>query len=213
MFRTPRAGDLVPKNDLTTRDLGRFGAFSDGVLAIAITLLVLNFRLPDVDGSKLPSALLHLWPDLLSYALSFAVVGRFWIVHHRIFSGLGAVDGALVTLNLVFLALAALMPFASEVLARYGDEPAAAMAYGAVITLGSLTSWMMVNLAKRRGLVEPSRAEASRHFGTRRALVLPGILALSIPVALLSPLAAELMWIASFAFHPARVARHDERQA
>jgi hypothetical protein len=71
----------------------------------------------------------------------------------------------------------------------------------------------MVNLAKRRGLVEPSRAEASRHFGTRPTLVLPGILALSIPVALLSPLAAELMWIASFAFHPARVARHDERQA
>ncbi len=199
-------------NNLTTRDLGRFGAFSDGVLAIAITLLVLNLRLPDVDGSKLPSALLHLWPDLLSYALSFAVVGRFWFVHHRIFSVLGAIDGTLVTVNLVFLALAALMPFASEVLARYGDEPAAVMAYGAVIALGSWTSWAMVNLAKRRGLVEPSRAEASRHFGTRRALVLPGILGLSIPVALLSPLAAEVMWIASFAFHPGRVARHDQRK-
>lgn len=72
----------------TEMDLSRIRAFSDGVLAISITLLVLNIDVPVLSKQsvhELPARLLELLPDLLSYALGFAVIGRFWLVHHRIF--------------------------------------------------------------------------------------------------------------------------------
>jgi uncharacterized membrane protein len=188
--------------------LGRIGSFSDGVLAIAITLLVLNIDVPQLsDPSRLPSALLDLWPDLVSYVLSFAVVGRFWVVHHRIFESLQAIDGTTMALNLVFLGAAALMPFVSEVLALYGDEPVAAMAYAAVLAVASFTSWAMIRYARRHGLVSPSARAKSYPYGTLEALLLPAVFAASIPIALLSPLAAELMWVASFLVHPTRTWR------
>jgi uncharacterized membrane protein len=198
----------MPAVGVRERDLGRIGSFSDGVLAISITLLVLNIDVPQLsEPSRLPSAMLDLWPDFVSYVLSFAVVGRFWVVHHRVFESLHSVDGTTMALNLVFLGAAALMPFASELLARYGDEPIAAMAYAGLLTVASLTSWVMIALARRRGLVAPAARAKSRLYGTAEALLLPAAYAASIPVALLSPLAAELMWVASFLVHPTRLAR------
>jgi uncharacterized membrane protein len=215
--RASPGGSAPARPERRERDLGRISSFSDGVLAIAITLLVLNIDVPQLsDPSRLPSALLDLWPDLVSYALSFAVVGRFWIVHHRILATLQALDGTMMMLNLVFLGAVALMPFVSELLALYGDEPVTAMAYAAVLTAASLTSWGMIRHARSRGLVAPDARRESRHYGTKAALLLPAVFVASLPVALLSPLAAELMWGASFfvsPLHRARAARGRAREA
>jgi uncharacterized membrane protein len=69
-------------------DLGRINAFTDGVMAVAITLLVLNIEVPQVPDSQLPGQLDELLPSVLAYALSFAIVGRFWVIHHRLFETL-----------------------------------------------------------------------------------------------------------------------------
>ena len=78
------------------RELERVNAFSDGVFAIAITLLVLNIEIPTVAGDELGSALSELWDDLLAYVIGFAVIGPFWFGHHRLFSRLARSDGRLV---------------------------------------------------------------------------------------------------------------------
>jgi uncharacterized membrane protein len=198
----PNAYEALPK-----ADLGRLRSFSDGVLAIAITLLVLNLDVPNLSGrriAELPQALLELTPDVLAYALGFAVIGRFWIIHHRMFLVLRAADGKLMALNLVFLGLAAMMPFTSELLGRYGDQSAAAILYAAVIALASIFSWTMMRYALRHNLVKPEERQASGPFGTTRGLAIPAVFLLSIPVALFNPYAAEGMWIASFLVHPSR---------
>ena len=191
------------------QDLSRIRSFSDGVLAISITLLVLNLDVPELSDrlvDELPAKLFALAPDLLSYALGFAVIGRFWIVHHRVLGLLSAWDGRLMALNLIFLAFVGLIPFTSDLLARYGDQPTAVVIYAAVISAASLTSWAMTLYAKRSDLVRPSAAESARPYGTVRALLIPGVFLLSIPLAFLSPYAAEALWVTSFFVHPTRSA-------
>ena len=95
-----------------------FGAFSDGVFAIAITLLVLNIEVPDVPGSDLGSAIADLSQDLVAYGIGFAVIGLFWFEHHKLFASLGRASGRLVVVNTALLALIALMPFTTAVLGR-----------------------------------------------------------------------------------------------
>ena len=189
------------------RGLERVRSFSDGVLAIAITLLVLNLDVPSIgarSASELPRALLRQWPDLVAYALGFAVIGRFWVVHHRLFGVFEAVDGRLLAANLVFLGFVALVPFTSDLVATYVDQAAAAMCYGAVLACASLTSWAMARYAFARGFVRADAAALTSRFAARRASLLPGVFAASIPLALISPHLAEASWLVSFAVHPGR---------
>lgn len=117
----------------------RVEAFSDGVFAIAITLLVIEIRPPDVEpGGTLASALQHEWPSYVAYLVSFLVIGVMWLNHHRIFVQVSGVDGPLLLLNLHLLLWTALIPFPTAVLAEHlrdGGEPArTAMAfYGAIL--------------------------------------------------------------------------------
>ena len=100
-------------------DLDRVVFFSDGVFAIAITLLVINLHVLNVAGHRLSDALLHLWPRVLSYGLSFAVIGLYWMGHHRMFRHIRAVDRLLIVLNLILLGLVAFLSHsASAVVGR-----------------------------------------------------------------------------------------------
>ena len=84
-------------------DFGRIVAFTDGVMAVAITLLVLNLEVPDVRADDLDEALRELDGSFLAYVLTFALVGRFWVIHHNLFETLERFDGQMMVLNLVFL--------------------------------------------------------------------------------------------------------------
>jgi uncharacterized membrane protein len=92
------------------RELDRVSAFSDGVFAIAITLLVLNIEVPTVAGPKLGDALRDPWDPLLAYGIGFAVMGAFWYAHHKLFSRLARSDSRLVLASLTLLASVGLMP-------------------------------------------------------------------------------------------------------
>src|SRR3954465_14418274 len=101
--------------------VGRLVAFTDGVFAIAITLLVLNFDEPHGSDSEILHQLTDQWPSLLAYFLSFAVIGRFWIVHRPGFGVVRRGDSPPPTLNLGYLAFVVMIPFTTEVLGDYSD--------------------------------------------------------------------------------------------
>lgn len=180
-------------------EFGRIVAFSDGVFAIAITLLVLNLEVPPSgdDSAALASDLLELWPHLLAYVISFAVIGRFWLVHHRFFTTLGGFDGTLMVLNLAYLALIVLVPFSSDLLGEFGELAPAVMVYAGIIGLAALVDWTMIRHALRADLVRQEHRLSTEPFGSARALLIAGIFLASVPVALLSPVVAQVMWAGS----------------
>ncbi|MBA3264105.1 MAG: DUF1211 domain-containing protein [Thermoleophilaceae bacterium] len=145
------------------RDLSRIAAFTDGVMAVAITLLVLNMEVPRLqEGQSLGDALVDLLPSLGAYLLSFALVGRFWVIHHNLFEKLRAFDRTLMTLNLAFLALIVLVPFAADLYDAYTDEPLAAAVLGGTLGLAAIVNWT------RRTGSRPSRSPARSAWASRR---------------------------------------------
>ncbi len=193
----PIAGGHARHRDEAEVEFNRIVAFSDGVFAIAITLLVLGLTVPP-HKSDLRRALLNNQDDFIAYAISFAVLGRYWLAHHRFFSALERFDGRLMALNLLYLACIALVPFTSQVLGDYASHTESVVLYAINMIAVSGSFYAQLVYSSRAGLV---RAEA-RPFERRNAgpinLVVMGVFALSIPVAFVSPLAATLMWLSIF---------------
>jgi TMEM175 potassium channel family protein len=116
---------------------GRVETFSDGVFAIAITLLVLDINAPS-DLRTLNPALEHEWPAYLAYVTSFLTVGGVWVAHHRLFERARSLDSMLMRINLLLLLVTAFLPFPTKILAealRAPNEPAqtAVILYGATV--------------------------------------------------------------------------------
>ena len=179
-------------------EFGRIVAFTDGVFAIAITLLVLAFDVPEPTQGRpsLASYLDALGGDVLAYFLTFAVVGRLWFVHHRLFSMLEGFDARLMVLNLVYLSMIVLIPFPAELLGDYGEQRIPVVIYAGVLGAAASLNWLMARHAMRAGLVHDHHNVTTRSRGEREALLIPAVFVVSVPVALLSPLAAQLMWLA-----------------
>jgi uncharacterized membrane protein len=178
-------------------EFSRIVAFSDGVFAIAITLLVLALDVPE-HTDDLTRVLEDQSGDLFAYALSFAVLGKWWLIHHRFFSSLERFDGGLMGLNLFYLAWIALVPFTSEVLGDYGGQTAGVVVYAANMAGVALTFSAQIVYSYRRGLTKPELRGYERRFAGPVTFITGGIFLASIPVAFLSPLAATLMWLLVF---------------
>ena len=195
------------------RDVNRIRAFTDGVMAVAITLLVLNIEVPDLpSGSegRLDEELVDLLPSLGAYALSFALVGRFWVVHHRVFEDLRTFDGTLMGLNLLFLALIGLVPFSSDLVDRYNEEPIAAAVFAGTMGLAGLVNTGMVRYIRRRGFA-PAADEANR-LGARVSIAIAAAFLLSIPVAFVSLTLARVIWLSVFLIRiPVRMLSRERR--
>lgn len=180
------------------RDVSRIVAFTDGVMAVAITLLVLNIEVPQVGtDEQLVDRLDDLVPDLLAYALSFALIGRFWAIHHNFFETLRGFDGVLRTLNLLFLGLIALVPFSTDLVDHYNEEPIASAVFGMTMGCAALVHWSMVAHTLRVELVHDHRRQETEPFGGINALGFTVVFFLSVPVAFVSTTAAQLMWVAT----------------
>ena len=180
-------------------DTNRLEAFSDGVIAIAITLLVLEITVPP-PGTALGEALLRLWPSYLAYGVSFLVIGAIWINHHAMFEHIVRADRMLLLLNVLHLMLIAFLPFPTAVLAeafsRGTGEPVAAAFYGGTLTvLGVLVNAMWRYAAHEHRLLDPHlTAAAARRIG-RGFLVGPIVYAISTVVALVVPWLALALFL------------------
>ncbi len=178
-----------------TVEFARIVAFTDGVFAIAITVLVLGIDVPEqLPDEDLRDFLVDSWPQLFAYFLSFAVIGRFWISHHESFRTLQDFDRRLLVVNLVYLSLVVLIPFPTNLLGEYGSEADAVVLYAFVIGSASLLNWLMLRTAMRGGHVAPAMHPAAVAISDG-ALGAALVFYASIPVALLSPVAAQLFWL------------------
>jgi TMEM175 potassium channel family protein len=104
-------------------ETSRMEAFSDGVFGIALTLLILGIKIPQVSGGDLRMQLLRQWPAYLSYAIAFAFIGIMWINHHRLFSHIHRCDNWLLVFNLLLLFGVTTVPFPTAVLATHLGHP------------------------------------------------------------------------------------------
>jgi len=177
----------------------RLEAFSDGVFAIAITLLVLEIKVPPSD-TALGAELLQLWPSYLAYVVSFLVIGAIWINHHAMFRHIVRVDSTLLLLNVLHLMLIAFLPFPTAVLAeafhRGIDESVAAAFYGGILTvIGIFVTAMWWYAARGHRLLGTHlTAKEARQIG-RRFLVGPIVYAIATLIALVAPWLALLIYI------------------
>jgi uncharacterized membrane protein len=118
---------------------GRIEAFSDGVFAIAITLLILEIAVPEAEFDNLWRGIADQWPSYLAYATSFITIGGLWMVHHGIFRRLQYANSRVMRLNLLLLMVVSFLPFPTKLLAeaiRDADgERAAVIFYGATLLL------------------------------------------------------------------------------
>jgi uncharacterized membrane protein len=125
-----------------SRDTTRLMAFSDGVFAIAITLLILEIK-PPTDSEGLLHELLALWPSYLAYAVTFLFIGQVWANHHVMFDHIRAADQGVLLLNTLLLMVVAFLPFASSVLAEAlrsgGGQQTAVTFYGIAFVVTALT--------------------------------------------------------------------------
>ncbi len=171
-------------------DTNRIEAFSDGVFAIAITLLVLEIKVP--GGEALGPGLLHLWPSYLAYAISFIVIGAIWINHHAMFEWIVRADQRLLFLNTLHLMFIAFLPFPTAVLSeafhKGSDQDIAAAFYSGTLTIiGVLVNAIWRYAASNKRLLnEAISAEQAKAIG-RRFLMGPAGYGLATILAFVSP--------------------------
>jgi TMEM175 potassium channel family protein len=184
----------------------RFEAFSDGVFAIAATLLVLEFSVKTgKDAPDLGSQLLDLWPSYLAYVTSFVTIGIIWMNHHHTVSLIGRTDRTFQFLNIVLLLTIAFLPFPTKLVAQFlghDGEKAAALAYTATFVLMSViynTWWRYASTGRRLitdGVPDSALRAISRAFNPG----VPMYTAVFI-IAFFSPLAAVFGTFAIAAFY------------
>jgi uncharacterized membrane protein len=132
----------------------RLEAFSDGVFAVAITLLVLEIKVPEVEGGRLAHALGEQWPSYASYVVSFFVIGVIWMNHHAVFAHLGRADRRLMAQNLFLLLWIVLIPWSTDLMATYmregGEgERVAALVYAGTMALMGISFGALWTYASR----------------------------------------------------------------
>lgn len=192
---TPPPGHRPEKAVARLLPTGRMEAFSDGVFAIVITLLVLELKVP-TGGGDLWGELAHEWPAYLGYFVSFAFIGASWIAHSTMTRYVKASDAALLRLNLLLLLLVSVLPFTTSLMAQNltnaGERPAVVL-FGLNLTLSAVvTSLVLRYVARRPDLASDDVAGPGlRAFERERrvavvALVLATVLAIFFPVVAVS---------------------------
>ena len=173
----------------------RLEAFSDGVFAIAATLLILDVRVSEGD---LGAHLVHIWPSYAAYAVSFLTIGIIWINHHTVFAQIHHVDRLFLLINVAFLMMVAFIPFPTSLIAsqlRGGDLEPAALAYGATLTITAIFFNILWFYASSNDRLLKRDADPKVVVGISRSF-LPGpfIYLIATLSALLSPNASVILF-------------------
>ena len=175
--------------------VNRLIGFSDGVFAIAITLLVLNIEVPTAGPNGMASAVFAEWPDILTYVISFLVIGNYWISHHRIFQQIERQNSRLLWLNLVFLLCVAFVPFPTSLLGETITTVTVSVYAATLVVTGILFAGLWWYASEVRELVSDAVGPTQAHNRTVRMLGPSVVFALSIPIAWFNPVWAMYFWV------------------
>src|SRR3569623_7284 len=163
--------------------VGRVEAFSDGVVAIIVTIMVLELRPPVADGLD---RLWTLWPVFVAYALRYAYVAIFWVNHHRLFSHAIRVTNGLVWSNMLLLFALSLVPFSTSYLGEHHFSREATWVYLATMLLPAVAYSWLQSVIRHTG-AQGKGAQAYHAATVRKGMVATAIYTSEIPLTLLSP--------------------------
>ncbi len=172
--------------------------FSDAIFAIAITLLVVDIRVPSPASGTIHAArqLQLAWPQMLGFAISFVVIGRFWVGHHTMFRHIRAFDRTMIWLNLLFLGTIAFLPYPTSLLSVTTADTASVAFYAAWVGgAGLAEAAIWIHACRVPGLVSAEITPQLRWHYALRMLVASAVFLLSIPVAFVAPSATPFTWI------------------
>lgn len=185
-----------------TWETTRLEAFSDGVLAIAITLLVLEIRVPGHRPGELAGSLAHLGSSCLAYAVSFVIIGIMWAQHHGLFRLIDRADQGLLFVNVLLLAGISFLPLPTLVIAEAlrephtrGDVTAALLVYGGTLTGIALLFNLLWHHARLRGLLRPDLHPHAARALTRGYVAGPVLYGAAMLLATIAATASYLVWV------------------
>jgi uncharacterized membrane protein len=180
----------------------RLLALSDGVVAIALTLLVLDLKVPAEtvlrhtdSASELAAVLGHDTDQLISYFVSFYVIAQFWLAHHRVFRVVTGHSEGLAWWNFAFLFTITIIPFTSGLLGLFSGNPLAVDIFAANMLLASLASQLTARFIRSRGLISTGYHPEQARAGRIRAYTVSLVMAVSIVVAWWNADWAKYLWI------------------
>ena len=184
--------------DRESAEFGRVLAFSDGLFAIAMTLLIVAVTVPHISHDdnihELADALNDLTPAFISFFISFAVIGRYWLAHHQFVSLLGAMDQGFIALNLLYLAFIAFLPFPTALLGEYFSNPLSIVMYAVNVGIVSGLEVVLFRHAYRHDLLQRQPTPEVYRFGVIASLSPVFFFAISIPIAFVSTTLAVAVW-------------------
>jgi uncharacterized membrane protein len=178
------------------KETARIEAFSDGVFAIAITLLILEIKVPLPGNSPLSAQLLRLWPSFLAYIISFAFIGIMWINHHRLFTHIKRADNTLLFTNLLLMFGVTSVPYPTALLAQHlgnpGERTAVVVYQGTYVALAFFFNilWRSARahhlLGKEVDLAAAQKISSQYSVGPLFYLICLGLVWVSVPLSLLA---------------------------
>lgn len=179
-----------------SNEFNRVVAITDGIYAVAMTLLVVSIGIPRVEPDQLVETLLSAHGDILTFLISVAVLAFYWLSNHHFVGHLKAVDPTYSGLNLIYLALVAFLPLPTALLDRYSSEPVTVVLYVSILLLISFMELALFTRAYRAGLFIRKPSAGVVRYSILIVLIPVLVFALAVPVGLLSsPTYALAIWI------------------
>ena len=179
----------------------RLEAFSDGVIAIAITLLILNIKIPQARDGKLFDAVTNQWPSYAAFVVSFAVIGIMWVSHHSMFQRIANTDRPLLFLNLLLLLGIAFLPYPTALLGAYirdggaNSHIAAAVYSTTMVGIGLAFAGLWWHLGRRPELLVDGIPPENLRRATLRSLVGPAVYTATVGLAFISAAACFVVYV------------------
>ena len=171
---------MMRQNSDVANGTDRLESLSDNIFAVAMTLLIVNIKVPQnheiVGKTHVWPLVVPLWHHLRAFGLSFFIIGLFWIAHHRVFALIRRSDTTLQIVNLVFMGFTVLTPFSAGLLGQFDESRIALIIYGAniiAISLALQTAWWYATFRRTFVCPEIGLGEIRRH--TARNLAVSGV--------------------------------------
>ncbi|MCQ8893539.1 MAG: TMEM175 family protein [Methanolinea sp.] len=200
----------------------RLEALSDGIFAIAMTLLVLSLTVPEIPPDQAPSLLpgriASLFPEFMLFVIAFFILAGYWASHHRILENVRCVDGPLVRINIFLLFSIVLIPFTTSISGDYTNVLEAVLLFHANLLASSLLlSGMAVYIVRKKGVLAPGM-DSREALDLSRSVIIPLVIALAIAISFFDPPGS--MWcyalipfiLLGIRFHAGRISREGENE-